>query len=175
MPPPEPQTSEKLEKWNALPPEAAAAAILPCCGSRAWAAQLAAHRPLQTPESLASASDAIWSTLPREAWLEAFSSHPRIGQTHAPATKQSLTWSVKEQSTATPDDSAKASLAEANRLYEQKFDRIFIICATGKSAPEILTILKQRMHNDPETELLEAAEQQRQITQLRLRKWLEQE
>ena len=74
---------------------------------------------------------------------------------------------------ATDDPVAKAALAEANREYEQRFHRIFIACATGKSAPEILAILQRRLNNDPETELHEAAEQQRQITELRLKKWLQ--
>ena len=66
----------------------------------------------------------------------------------------------------------KAALADANREYERRFDRIFIVCASGKSAPEILEILQQRLNNDAETELHESAEQQRQITEIRLRKWL---
>ena len=71
------------------------------------------------------------------------------------------------------DDAAKLALAEANRSYEERFGRIFIVCASGKTSAEILAILKERMKNDATTELREAAEQQRQITQLRLRRWLE--
>jgi 2-oxo-4-hydroxy-4-carboxy-5-ureidoimidazoline decarboxylase len=67
----------------------------------------------------------------------------------------------------------KIALAEANREYERRFNRIFIVCATGKSAPEILKILRRRLKNDADTELYEAAEQQRQITEIRLRKWLQ--
>jgi len=67
----------------------------------------------------------------------------------------------------------KRALMEANREYERRFDRIFIVCATGKSAPEILEILRRRLNNDAETELHEGAEQQRQITQIRLKKWLQ--
>ncbi len=160
-----------LDRWNALAPDAAASAILPCCGSTAWAAGVAASRLIETADALFELSDAVW----REAWMEAFSSHPRIGQRHAVATAQSLAWSDGEQSAANPDEVAKAELAEGNRTYEERFQRIFIVCATGKSSAEMLAILNERMKNDPETELLEAAEQQRQITQLRLRKWLEQD
>jgi 2-oxo-4-hydroxy-4-carboxy-5-ureidoimidazoline decarboxylase len=67
----------------------------------------------------------------------------------------------------------KIALAEGNREYEHKFGRIFIVCATGKSAAELLEILRRRLQNDARTELHEAAEQQRQITQIRLRKWLQ--
>ena len=70
------------------------------------------------------------------------------------------------------EDATKLALAEENRQYEERFGRIFIVCASGKSAAEILAILNDRLNNTPAAELLEAAEQQRQITQLRLRRWL---
>jgi 2-oxo-4-hydroxy-4-carboxy-5-ureidoimidazoline decarboxylase len=116
--------------------------------------------------------------LPEDAWQEAFDSHPRIGQQHPQihATEESLRWSEQEQRTAlSENDAAKLALEEANRRYEQKFGRIFIVCATGRSSSEILAILEARMTNDPATELREAAEQQRQITELRLHRWLESE
>ncbi len=164
-----------LTHWNSLPPAAAALAILPCCGSRAWAAALAKRRPFATPQRLFAASDEVWRALPEAAWQEAFDSHPRIGETHAhAATAQSLAWSSAEQHAAAtpPDDPTKLALAERNRQYEERFGRIFIVCAAGKSATEILAILNRRMADSPTDELLEAAEQQRQITQLRLRRWL---
>ena len=73
------------------------------------------------------------------------------------------------------DEAAKVALKDANRRYEERFGRIFIICASGRSASEILTALEARMKNDDATELLEAAEQQRQITVVRLKRWLEAE
>jgi 2-oxo-4-hydroxy-4-carboxy-5-ureidoimidazoline decarboxylase len=123
---------------------------------------------------LFAASDRIWTPLPEPAWREAFDSHPRIGQQHArSATAQSLSWSSAEQRAAMSDeDATKLALAEGNRQYEERFGRIFIVCASGKSAAEILAILNDRLNNTPAAELLEAAEQQRQITQLRLRRWL---
>jgi len=162
-----------LELWNAATTEQAAEQILPCNGSRAWAEQMAALRPFATPFDLTCTADIIWRSLPASDWQQAFDSHPRIGEHKAKAaTAESLKWSADEQSAANPDEQIKAALAEGNRAYEQKFGRIFIVCATGKSAAEMLTILNQRMANDPATELREAAEQQRQITQVRLRKWL---
>jgi len=162
-----------LEIWNTLPLDVAADAVLPCNGSSVWAMLLAYNRPFATPEALFNTSDAIWHGLPEPEWQQAFDSHPRIGEHKAKAaTAESLKWSAGEQSTANPDDQVKAALAAANQAYEQKFGRIFIVCATGKSAAEMLAILNQRMSNDPATELREAAEQQRQITQIRLRKWL---
>jgi 2-oxo-4-hydroxy-4-carboxy-5-ureidoimidazoline decarboxylase len=162
-----------LERWNATTHEQAIEDILPCNGSRAWAAQVAALRPFATAFELTCTADIIWRSLPKHDWQQAFDSHPRIGEQKAKsATAESLKWSAGEQAAANPDESAKAALAEGNRAYEQKFGRIFIVCATGKSAAEMLAILNLRMSNDPATELREAAEQQRRITQLRLRKWL---
>jgi 2-oxo-4-hydroxy-4-carboxy-5-ureidoimidazoline decarboxylase len=170
--------NEVLTRWNSLDPATAAREALPCCGSRAWAAALASRRPIIDEASLIEASTSIWLALPEEAWQEAFDSHPRIGQTHTQtqATEESLRWSAQEQrTTLSEDETAKLALKEANHRYEQKFGRIFIVCATGKTSAEILAILDARMRNDEATELREAAEQQRQITQLRLHRWLESE
>jgi 2-oxo-4-hydroxy-4-carboxy-5-ureidoimidazoline decarboxylase len=163
-----------LARWNALDHITAASEILPCCGSRAWAEALTAARPITDEPTLFETSARIWRALPEAAWQQAFDSHPRIGQQHAQrATGQSLRWSAQEQSKAATTDTAKQALAEANHRYEEKFHRIFIVCATGKSSAEILNILESRMNNDASTELREAAEQQRQITELRLHRWLE--
>jgi 2-oxo-4-hydroxy-4-carboxy-5-ureidoimidazoline decarboxylase len=165
-----------LARWNSLDHATAAREALPCCGSQAWAAELASRRPIGDEASLFEISRKVWLALPPQAWQEAFDSHPRIGQRHsqAHATEQSLRWSAQEQGTVLSEDEAtKLALEEANCRYEQKFGRIFIVCATGKTSAEMLAILETRMQNDAATELREAAEQQRQITQLRLRRWLE--
>ena len=168
--------NDLLARWNSLDPESATRAILPCCGSQAWAEALTAKRPYTNEAALLTTSDTIWLSLPEAAWQQAFDSHPRIGQKHAQthATEASLRWSAQEQRTAlSANAAAKLAIEEANRRYEQRFNRIFIVCASGKTTSEILSILEARMNNDPQTELHEAAEQQRQITQLRLRHWLE--
>jgi len=164
-----------LDHWNELAAVEAAREILPCCGSRVWAERMAARRPMASPEDLFATSDEIWLGLNEADWQEAFDSHPRIGQTapQSRATAESLRWSAQEQHTALSEDTAKLALEEANRRYEQKFGRIFIVCASGKTSAEILSLLEARIHNDAATELREAAEQQRQITQLRLHRWLE--
>lgn len=167
--------SEILGRWNELPPEEAVREILPCCGSGTWAARMAAKRPLREEAALLVASDEIWRGLREEDWLEAFRSHPRIGETHAekPVDAQFSAWSSQEQKTAAAaGEAVKTALKWGNREYEQKFGRIFIVCATGKSASEILEILRRRLHNDDATELQQAAEEQRQIMHIRLKKWL---
>ncbi len=165
-----------LTHWNEMDAGAAARNILPCCGSTLWAEELAARRPFADEAELSAASDAVWRAIPEAAWREAFDSHPRIGQSHAQkaATAESLRWSATEQQQAVmPGEAAEQALAEANRRYEARFGRIFIVCASGRTGAEILAMLEARMSNDPATELQEAAEQQRRITQLRLRRWLE--
>jgi OHCU decarboxylase len=164
-----------LSRWNGLQPDKATEEILPCCGSKAWAREMTTHRPILNEAALLAACDEVWKNLPESDWLEAFRSHPRIGDSHSPAATplQSAAWSGEEQcKVGTAAEVIKLALAEGNRAYEHKFNRIFIVCATGKSAPEILQILRQRLSNDERTELHEAAEQQRQIAHLRLKKWL---
>jgi 2-oxo-4-hydroxy-4-carboxy-5-ureidoimidazoline decarboxylase len=167
-----------LARWNSLDPVTAAREALPCCGSQAWAVGLASRRPIADEALLLKTSTDVWLSLPKEAWQEAFDSHPRIGQRHAQthATEASLRWSAQEQGAVlSEDEAATLSVEEANRRYERKFGRIFIVCAAGKTASEMLDILEARMKNDDATEFREAIEQQRQITQLRLHRWLESE
>ncbi len=165
-----------LAHWNHLPSKEAENEILPCCGSIAWAAAIANRRPLANESVLLAASDEIWRGLNETDWLQAFRSHPRIGESVARASAgQSASWATQEQQkVADADDAVKIALAEGNREYERRFQHIFIVCATGKTAPEMLAILHRRLQNDAATELSEAAEQQRLITQIRLEKWLNQ-
>jgi OHCU decarboxylase len=173
-----------LARWNLLPTPEAVRAILPCCGSTAWAQGMAARRPLTDEAALLAASNETWRNLTTSDWMEAFRSHPRIGESRPssaeaqssrtqPPPAPSVEWSAQEQRNVADSDAAvKSALSDANREYERRFNRIFIVCATGKSAAEILAILQHRLENDAETELHEAAEQQRQITEIRLGKWL---
>jgi OHCU decarboxylase len=165
-----------LARWNRLPMVEAAKEILPCCGSTAWADGISARRPLPDEAALLAASDETWRNLTEADWMEAFRSHPRIGEwrigesrTAQPAATQSSAWSAQEQQDVTAaGDAIKIELAKANREYERRFNHTFIVCATGKSATEILEILRNRLRNDAGTELHEAAEQQRLITHIRL-------
>ena len=167
--------SNVLERWNSLALLHAAIEIFPCCGSNSWARQMAALRPIEDGDSLLAASDKIWRSLAEDHWMEAFAHHPRIGHSVAPSTApaRSAQWSGEEQQkVGAAGDDVIAALAEGNRAYEKRFGRIFIVCAAGKSAQAILDILQRRLRNDEQTELQESAEQQRQITSLRLKKWI---
>jgi OHCU decarboxylase len=164
-----------LARWNGLESEKAAEEILPCCGSRAWACGMAERRPVHDENALLAAHDDVCTRLSASDWMEAFRSHPRIGESHAPASAapRSAAWSGEEQQrVTTAGEEIKIALAEGNRAYEERFHRIFIVCAAGKSPAELLEILQRRLRNDELAEFQEAAEQQRLIAQLRLRKWL---
>ena len=148
--------------------------MLACCGAHRWAAAMAALRPIASVAALSAAADSEWSRMEEADWMEAFASHPRIGERKASHTSpQSAAWARQEQSsTVNASERVLAELAEGNALYVQRFGFTYIVCATGKSAEQMLEILNRRLRNDRDTELREAAEQQRQILQIRLGKWL---
>jgi 2-oxo-4-hydroxy-4-carboxy-5-ureidoimidazoline decarboxylase len=163
-----------LSAWNEAGEAPAMDAMLACCGAKRWAQSMVALRPFQTVETLSLTADEVWSTLEEADRMEAFSSHPRIGERKgASQPSRSAAWSEQEQSGASgAADKVLARLAAGNATYQQHFGFTYIVCATGKSADEMLGILERRLANDRAAELREAAEQQRQITQIRLRKWL---
>jgi 2-oxo-4-hydroxy-4-carboxy-5-ureidoimidazoline decarboxylase len=136
-----------------------------CCGSRRWADGMTAARPFASADAMMMTGDVIWSALDRADWLEAFAAHPRIGDS------QAVGDAAQEQAGAAGADAAvKQRLAERNRDYEARFGYIFIVCATGKSASDMLEILERRLAHEPGRELPIAAGEQRRITRLRLAK-----
>lgn len=164
-----------LERLNNLSQGEAEAELLKCCGSTAWARAVAARRPFADEGELMKAAEEVWSNLEAEDWLEAFGRHPKIGERKAAAQSgQERAWSEQEQARASAaGESERARLVELNGEYERKFGYIFIVCATGKSGAQILASLESRIKNDPAAEIANAAEEQRLITRLRLRKLLE--
>ncbi|HEY0406025.1 MAG TPA: 2-oxo-4-hydroxy-4-carboxy-5-ureidoimidazoline decarboxylase [Pyrinomonadaceae bacterium] len=169
---------QRLSEFNALPREAAQSELMKCCGSTRWAQMVADARPFSDLGEMLLTADRVWQSLDATDWLEAFSHHPQIGERKAERAQaaEASRWSAQEQSGTRDADAPMASaLAAANRAYLQKFGHIFIVCATGKSAGEMLSACEQRLQHDPATELRIAAEEQRRITHLRLRKLLESE
>jgi OHCU decarboxylase len=157
-----------LAGLNAQSDEAAVAGFLRCCGSIEWARMMTAARPFASSDRMTAAADGIWASLSSSDWLEAFRSHPRIGEAGGGR------WSSEEQAEASSATLAvRERLAAANREYEARFGYIFIVCAAGRRADEILTMLEGRLKNAAESELLCAAEEQRRITRLRLAKLLD--
>ena len=162
-------------KLNRLDAEEARAALLACCGSERWAAEVAALRPFWDVGQLLNIGGRVWRELSREDWLEAFRAHPKIGEKRAEQEtgEEARRWSEGEQSGARDaSNETLDELAKANREYDARFGFIFIVCATGRSAEEMLALLRGRLDNDPDTELRVAAGEQWRITELRLRKFL---
>ena len=167
---------DAIDRINSVPSEEAAAEFLKCCGSKRWAAKMTAERPFENIEAMVTAADRIWWALESTDWLEAFDSHPRIGEKKAAASvaRESLNWSETEQSgTRDSPQQTMEELAELNRQYQEKFGFIYIVCATGKNAEEMLAILRDRLNNDRANELRNAAKEQAKITTLRLNKLIE--
>lgn len=170
------ETVHDLDWLNSLPEDAARAELLKCCGATSWAESLEQHRPFASLAELVREAKEVWSSMDESDWLEAFRSHPKIGEKKAaaPVGMQSQSWSSEEQRGVNQANEASLEkLAELNRAYEQKFGFIFIVCATGKSTDEILALLEQRLGNDGAIEMRNAAAEQAKITELRLRKLLE--
>src|SRR5512135_3862026 len=133
-----------LAEFNALPSTQAESLLMDCCGSKNWAAMVAALRPYETTKALHKSADSVWWKLDRTDWLEAFSHHPQIGDRPASGSESARQWAAGEQSGArAAGDDVKARLARANRAYYDKFGYIYIVCATGKTAEGMLAILNQ--------------------------------
>lgn len=156
---------------NSLAEPAARQALENCCASPGWINSMVARMPFANDESVTNAATFSWQTLPREEWLAAFAAHPKIGDVNSLKKKyaSTATWASNEQaSIAQASDYTLHELARYNQDYEAKFGYIFIVCATGKSAAEMLTILKSRIGNEADIELQIAAAEQLKITLLRL-------
>jgi OHCU decarboxylase len=155
----------KLADFNSADAETAILRMLECCGSHAWASGMVVRRPFTDRIHLHVSAEEVWHALPEADWLEAFASHPKIGES------SNLVWAALEQSGMnTAAKETAAAMRELNRQYQSRFGFIFITCASGKSAEEMHQELVERLSNDRPTELLIAAVEQRDITALRLRK-----
>ncbi len=165
-----------LQRLNAQSEKTAWDELLRCCGASKWALKMMTSRPFPGVEALLACSEKAFEALTPLDWREAFSHHPQIGDIESLRLKFAATsaWAEKEQvGTQAASEAILQELARGNQDYLDKFGFIFIICATGKSAAEMLSALQNRLQNDLETELWNAAEQQKMITRLRLDKLLE--
>ncbi|GAB2966253.1 2-oxo-4-hydroxy-4-carboxy-5-ureidoimidazoline decarboxylase [Hymenobacter coalescens] len=164
-----------LDDLNQLPEPALTDALRTCCGASAWVAIMAASFPMADRETLFDQADFIWNNLSEADWREAFTHHPKIGDLEALREKFASTsaWAEGEQGAVRQASEATLqALAAGNEAYERKFGYIFIVCATGKSADEMLALLQARLPNPAEREIRLAADEQRKITRLRLEKLL---
>ena len=156
-----------LVNFNNLDDAEKTAALRHCCGSQAWVHKMLAGFPYPDESSLLAAASHNWRQCRPADWLEAFGHHPKIGAATADRTA-----AAEQSGAATATTDILQRLATGNKQYEQKFGYIYIVCATGKSAPEMLASLESRLGNDPDTELHTAMAEQEKITLLRLQKLL---
>jgi 2-oxo-4-hydroxy-4-carboxy-5-ureidoimidazoline decarboxylase len=161
-----------LDYINSLAEPEAKAAFLKCCGAPRWAERMARRRPYRSEPELLESARQIWRTLERADWLQAFDAHPKIGEGDLKGKfAKTAAWSAAEQAgLAGAPDALLQALADGNRAYEARFGYIFIVCASGKTAAEMLALLEQRLKSNPEDELHVAALEQEKITFLRLQK-----
>lgn len=167
--------NEALERINQAGTAEAESMFRDCCGSATWASLMEMVRPFASEDELMNVAAAIWNDLETSDRLEAFLAHPMIGGTKAAPAQQarSAAWSAGEQARmSSANELLRQELAAANRAYYEKFGFIFIVCATGKNAGEMLELCRVRLGNDRETEIAIAAREQQHITELRLRKLL---
>lgn len=161
-----------IKEFNQLDAEVAKEEIFKCCGCTNWAVKLVDNRPFTSVDDLRITSDTVWISCKQQDWLEAFTHHPKIGDKDSLkkkiATKE---WASNEQSGVNEaSDEILEELSRGNSDYEKKFGFIFIVCATGKSAGQMLELLKKRLQNTPEQEIKIAAGEQNKITHLRINK-----
>lgn len=159
---------------NALDEATCRATLSRCCGAQRWVEGMLAVRPFEDDAGVFAAAEAVWGQMGREDILEAFTHHPKIGASLEQLRKKFATTedlsSTEQSGVQGADEETLQALASDNEAYYQKFGYIFIVCATGKSARQMLDILRSRLPNDPDVELPIAAGEQAKITALRLEK-----
>lgn len=170
------RSSSAVATFDALPVHEAASLLESCCGATAWVNGMIERRPFRTLGHLVESADDVWWSLGPEDWREAFDHHPRIGERKAAAvqTAQAESWSASEQQAAS--DAARDvqdALVRGNDEYERQFGHIYLVFAWSKTAEELLEVLRERLTNDPATELRVAAAEQAKITRFRLMKLFE--
>ncbi|MBC7888136.1 MAG: 2-oxo-4-hydroxy-4-carboxy-5-ureidoimidazoline decarboxylase [Ferruginibacter sp.] len=162
-----------LHELNILPTESLKQELFKCCGSANWVNKMLPFFPADDLVEILEDAEEQWYACTEEDWKEAFTHHPKIGDVDSLEKKFAATaqWASGEQATVnTASRDIISDLAAANESYEKKFGYIFIVCATGKTAEEMLTLLRQRLSNGPEEEIKIAMDEQNKITLLRLQK-----
>lgn len=165
-----------LDQFNELDAPTQQEALARCCGAEHWVKQMVAKAPFASKDQLLYFANYLWENAQEESWKEAFTHHPKIGDIDSLAKKYASTkqWAQGEQKgMATADNTTLQELATGNAAYEKKFGYIFIVCATGKSAKEMLDLLNERLPNSEEDEIMIAMKEQQKITTIRLEKLLE--
>jgi 2-oxo-4-hydroxy-4-carboxy-5-ureidoimidazoline decarboxylase len=159
---------------NAMSFDVATDSLTRCCGASRWVQGMLARRPFATRAALFSAADGVWAELGAEDYREAFAHHPEIGANLADLRRKFASTadfaSAEQSGTAGASEATLLALRDGNAMYRTRFGYAFIVCATGKSAEEMLALLRARLANEPAEELVVAAAEQLKITHLRLEK-----
>ena len=167
--------NERITPLDGLERTAAGELLETFCGSRRWVQSMLDARPFSDSAALFAAAESAFATLERDDWLEAFAAHPKIGDLEGlrarfPTTHQLS--SGEQAGVAGASEDILQRLAAGNTAYQERFGYLFIVCASGKGAGEMLALLEERLHNEPDRELEIAAGEQAKITRLRLHRWL---
>ncbi|TWE12414.1 2-oxo-4-hydroxy-4-carboxy-5-ureidoimidazoline decarboxylase [Rudaeicoccus suwonensis] len=157
-----------MDSFNAADTAGATAALLSLCASSRWATSMSAARPFPDVDAVLDTSDAVFPHLVESDLREALAGHPRIGDRVAGSDAGARLSRSEQASMADADGAVTAAIREGNIDYEQRFDRVFLIRAAGRTPQQMLQELQRRLRNDDTTELAEVREQLRQITHLRL-------
>ena len=161
-----------LAEFNTAPDDVAGEMLTACCDVPSWVDAVREGRPyVDVAEALELADKSARSFAPDDV-DRALAAHPRIGERAAGSTTEAA-WSRQEQSGVSRDTATQDALVEGNRAYEEKFNRVFLICASGLSGEQILTALEARLDNDPATESAVVADELRKIAVLRLERLLD--
>jgi 2-oxo-4-hydroxy-4-carboxy-5-ureidoimidazoline decarboxylase len=163
--------TDRLTWFNELPTGAAQQALLECCSAPRWAQQMAAARPYPSADEAIRQSSAVVAALTVADLTDALAGHPRIGERPGATDShpRAADWSRREQSgVAAEDTTTRRALTEANRLYEQRFGHIYLVCAAGRSGTELLGVLRDRLQNEPEDEWQVVRAELQKINALRL-------
>jgi 2-oxo-4-hydroxy-4-carboxy-5-ureidoimidazoline decarboxylase len=165
-----------IARFNALPAPAALAELLACCAAPAWARRMAAGRPYRCLDGVLASSDDAVTAMTDADLADALAGHPRIGERRpepAGPGGRAASWSSQEQAGMRAADlRTSQAMAELNRAYEDRFGHIYLVCAAGRSAAELLSLLRERLGNDPAAERRVVRSELAQINRLRLGKLL---
>ena len=165
----------KIASLNALKSEAAHLAFLQCCTANTWVERMVNAMPFSSVETLVSQADINWQGLTQADYLQAFEGHPKIGDVSSLREKYRSTEKIaagEQSGVNTATEATLSQLKQMNDDYQEKFGFIFIVCATGKTASQMLEILVKRFVNNRSEEIINAAEEQRKILQIRIEKML---
>lgn len=161
-----------LAAFNRLPVDRAGAELLSCCASPAWVEQMLAARPYRSLDEVTALNDRVVAGLSEAELDAALAGHPRIGE--RAATSDRRDWSGQEQAgVGGAADGVRHALADGNRDYERRFGHVYLVCATGRTAEEMLALLHRRLGNDPATEWAVVRDELAKINRIRLTKLLE--